>query len=179
MLGRSRTGPLGGEVLAVEVGAINMTRSAKLQTTESAVPVPTRRQALEQAKRSPGFRGICRFCGCTDNNACVDDFDQPCSWFDDRETVCTTLTCVAAYKDSQTGLTHHLPKFLHDLQESLADRYAKSLIECNSNLADGAPKGWINISYSTCSLARELIYLEARGLLERHPTRSELVRFHG
>lgn len=60
----------------------------------NAIPPPTRRQALEQVRRSPGFPGICRICGCTENNACVNMFDEPCGWADRSRTLCNTLECL-------------------------------------------------------------------------------------
>lgn len=63
----------------------------------SAIPVPTRRQALEQARRSPGFRGICAQCGCTEHNACMlETFDglEPCWWANAEETLCSNRDCL-------------------------------------------------------------------------------------
>lgn len=52
-----------------------------------------RRQARadKRGRRALEARGIrvCRSCGCTENNACVDDHDWPCSWIDvDRCSTC-------------------------------------------------------------------------------------------
>jgi len=33
--------------------------------------------------------GVCRACGCTDGNACMDDYGIPCSWANDKHTLCT------------------------------------------------------------------------------------------
>lgn len=123
-----------------------------------------------------GFKGICRFCGCTESNACVDATDRPCSWFNPEQTVCTTRSCVLAYRDSRAGENFIQPAFLHEIQRHLADTQAKSLID--SNCFEEEPN-WLNLSSTDLDLTIELIYLEMRGILERHPSRIDLVRFHG
>lgn len=67
------------------------------------VPLPSRKHALDQSKRvfleSGKYPpGICHFCGCTDDNACVDPMGEPCSWFDDQATVCNAGVCIYRYK---------------------------------------------------------------------------------
>jgi hypothetical protein len=36
-------------------------------------------------------RGVCRFCGCTENDcrACIRATGYPCSWIDERHTICS------------------------------------------------------------------------------------------
>jgi hypothetical protein len=60
-------------------------------TRDGAIPVPTRRQALEQVKRAPqASGGICAVCGCTEFNACINDQNgQACSWANPEQTLCT------------------------------------------------------------------------------------------
>lgn len=46
--------------------------------------------------------GVCRFCGCTERNACgiylPMDFDTvTCSWLDATRTVCTNVRCIDAH----------------------------------------------------------------------------------
>lgn len=72
--------------------------------SHSAIPIPTRRQALEQARRSPGFKGICRHCGCTENNACIlDDFigTTTCGWYNREQTCCKNPKCITKEKESK------------------------------------------------------------------------------
>lgn len=60
------------------------------------IPIPTRRQALEQARRQPGFKGICAQCGCTELNACTGQGfleDETCSWANKEQTLCTNPEC--------------------------------------------------------------------------------------
>lgn len=80
------------------------------------VPYATRRQALNhvarylsQFKKYPP--GICRFCGCTEYNACTskkgtgDPFGT-CSWLDETETVCNGPYCIHEFnqwKDAQAS----------------------------------------------------------------------------
>jgi len=33
--------------------------------------------------------GTCSRCGCTEDNACVDDDGEPCAWADAERTLCT------------------------------------------------------------------------------------------
>lgn len=72
----------------------------------AAIPIPTRRQALEQARRSPGFKGICRHCGCTEHNACVieDILGDPigCSWYNPEQTCCTNPECIGKEIDASS-----------------------------------------------------------------------------
>lgn len=67
----------------------------------TAIPIPTRRQALEQVKRSPGFKGICRICGCTERNACTGQGllrDETCGWANKEQTLCSNFDCVQRAK---------------------------------------------------------------------------------
>lgn len=66
----------------------------------SAIPIPTRRQALEQVRRSPGFMGICAECGCTEHNACLIRGIEmrPCSWANPEQTLCTNPDCIDKHR---------------------------------------------------------------------------------
>lgn len=59
------------------------------------IPVPTRRQALEQARRDPNYPGICHECGCTEYNPCITR-GEPCGWANKRQTLCTAPACLDA-----------------------------------------------------------------------------------
>jgi len=57
-----------------------------------------RSAALELAKRKPGYRGICKHCGCSEFNACTGlGFlgDETCSWANAEQTVCSNPECLA------------------------------------------------------------------------------------
>ncbi len=41
--------------------------------------------------------GRCRFCKCTESNACTLPDGDPCSWFAADRTVCTAPACIAAF----------------------------------------------------------------------------------
>lgn len=41
--------------------------------------------------------GTCRFCHCTESNACKLPAGDPCSWFDATRTVCTAPGCMNAW----------------------------------------------------------------------------------
>jgi len=41
--------------------------------------------------------GVCRFCHCTESNACTLPNGDPCSWFDLNRTVCNSPACITAY----------------------------------------------------------------------------------
>jgi hypothetical protein len=52
---------------------------------------------LELLKLRPGFEGICRQCGCTEDNACL--FEgffglEACGWLNKEHTVCTNPNCI-------------------------------------------------------------------------------------
>jgi hypothetical protein len=64
----------------------------------SAVPVPSRRAALEQVKRSPGFPGICEECGCTERNACTAPGGWKCGWANEGRTLCTNPACLQSHR---------------------------------------------------------------------------------
>jgi hypothetical protein len=44
----------------------------------------------------PAPAGVCIFCRCTEVQACVNEDEEPCSWF--VSNVCSTPACVAAFK---------------------------------------------------------------------------------
>ena len=77
------------------------------RTIESAVPIPTRRQALEQVKRNGGsFPGICSECGCTENNACMIEGlvdEEPCWWANRERTLCSNPKCVTAAREKKNA----------------------------------------------------------------------------
>lgn len=63
--------------------------------------IALRRQALEVARIHPGTRGICRHCGCTENNACILQVSigrQMCSWWNRTQTCCTNPRCIEKEK---------------------------------------------------------------------------------
>lgn len=41
--------------------------------------------------------GICKICGCTDQNACVSFMGGPCYWLDDTHMLCS---CCRSWKDT-------------------------------------------------------------------------------
>lgn len=62
------------------------------------VPIPTRKEALDLARRSPGIAGICAQCGCTPLNACRGlGFmeEENCAWANRERTLCTNPRCLA------------------------------------------------------------------------------------
>lgn len=48
--------------------------------------------------------GTCRFCHCTESNACKLPDGDPCSWFTADRTVCTSPACLNAYFAEQRRL---------------------------------------------------------------------------
>lgn len=75
------------------------------------VPIPNRRQALNQVARVLSQtgkypRGICRFCGCTDDNACISKESAPCSWLDQEQTVCTAPYCQTSFNMWKEAQAH-------------------------------------------------------------------------
>jgi len=46
--------------------------------------------------------GVCRFCGCSESDACRFDGGGNCSWANDEETVCTNPDCLEAFR-GETG----------------------------------------------------------------------------
>lgn len=54
--------------------------------------------------------GICKICGCTDNNACVSGIEGPCYWIDKEHTLCSSCrlwkdTDVSGYPKVQHQVT--------------------------------------------------------------------------
>lgn len=41
-------------------------------------------------------KGVCRHCGCSQFDACLDAFDEGCAWADRTERCCTNPKCLAA-----------------------------------------------------------------------------------
>jgi hypothetical protein len=48
--------------------------------------------------------GLCKFCRCTPDSACILPEGEPCAWF--TENVCTNLACITAYRHE----LEHRPK---------------------------------------------------------------------
>lgn len=46
----------------------------------------------EEAAEAAATPGVCRVCGCSELNACVDPVSGPCAWGDLDETICTSCT---------------------------------------------------------------------------------------
>lgn len=48
-------------------------------------------------------RGVCRYCGCSNDNACVLDSTTAtsitCGWVDSRRTICSADECLAKYRE--------------------------------------------------------------------------------
>jgi len=67
------------------------------------VPFPSRGQALSQVQRVFNqYRrfpiGICRFCGCSEFNACRDQASRPCGWANVAHTRCNSEACLAKFE---------------------------------------------------------------------------------
>jgi hypothetical protein len=41
--------------------------------------------------------GVCRYCGCTEDNACLTAGERLCGWLDLERTVCDAPPCVARF----------------------------------------------------------------------------------
>jgi hypothetical protein len=78
-----------------------MSRRGVTKEMRTCVPPPTRGQALEQLRRAPDTKGICRECGCTENNACIGQGilgDETCGWANQDQTLCTNPDCLEKAK---------------------------------------------------------------------------------
>ena len=40
--------------------------------------------------------GVCRYCSCTEENACMLAHGEPCGWIDKSRTVCNSPRCIIA-----------------------------------------------------------------------------------
>lgn len=66
------------------------------------------RRAQALAARAPSSRalparpvqpGVCRYCKCTELNACrTPPSGEPCCWADERRTVCSNPSCLAQWR---------------------------------------------------------------------------------
>lgn len=45
-----------------------------------------------------GVPGVCRYCGCTEANACMLCTGDPCSWYDKDRTACNAPGCIRQYE---------------------------------------------------------------------------------
>jgi len=64
--------------------------------SERLIPLD-RHEALELARKHPGYRGICAQCGCSTLNACTGlGFlgDENCGWENREQTLCTNPDCL-------------------------------------------------------------------------------------
>lgn len=59
-------------------------------------PAPTAEKKTAAEPQS----GVCRYCGCTDDNAC----DEGCCWVDPQETVCSSDSCIEKYEAAGRAL---------------------------------------------------------------------------
>lgn len=72
--------------------------SVRKAAKNKAKPKPKRDASPKTDKPTPG---VCRVCGCTEDNACMNAFDTPCSWVDETRTLCSNVDCVAAARDEK------------------------------------------------------------------------------
>lgn len=75
------------------------------------ITIPGRRRRSDRAIAQP-TPGVCRYCGCTDEQGCILGYDSTavfdglaeharpltCSWLDAAHTVCSKATCVQLYR---------------------------------------------------------------------------------
>jgi hypothetical protein len=69
----------------------NNTRYARIATSDDGeCELFTEFKPLEEQiiKKTMSY-GICKVCGCTDNNACIHPVDGACSWVDDSHEICS------------------------------------------------------------------------------------------
>jgi len=67
--------------------------------------------------------GVCRFCHCTERNACTLANGDPCSWIDRGRTVCNSPACITAYRallsrasfEREKATRKRTPAEIHDL----------------------------------------------------------------
>jgi hypothetical protein len=67
--------------------------------------------------------GSCRFCHCTEDNACKLPTGDPCGWWDSTRTVCTAPGCIIAYfaqerrksSDAAAKFRKRTPGQIHEL----------------------------------------------------------------
>ncbi|MFD0868799.1 hypothetical protein [Paenibacillus residui] len=53
--------------------------------------------------------GICRVCGCTEDDACVHEWGA-CGWYDDTRTVCNSPTCAKEIQLSEQFYGYCFPE---------------------------------------------------------------------
>lgn len=64
-------------------------------------------KARRERAKAKGGRGVCRFCGCTEDNGCMIEGggvlgdDAPCSWVDKLKTVCSNPLCVEEWNSEK------------------------------------------------------------------------------
>ena len=77
------------------------------------VPIPTRGQALSQALRVYNQTGrfpvgICRFCGCTEDNACRKGNGLPCGWANVGHSRCNSEQCLEKFRKESARAVERL-----------------------------------------------------------------------
>jgi ParB family chromosome partitioning protein len=98
---------------AIEVGhALELARLAESQQLRllSRMDVGFNYTSPDEDEEAEGFeqadeQGVCKFCRCTEDDACRLDGGVNCSWMDAEQTVCSNPDCVAQYKAEQEGST--------------------------------------------------------------------------
>lgn len=78
-------------------------------------------ELLEAVEGEPG---ICVFCGCTEDDACIGKDGDPCSWIDDDEETC----CSACAETLAEAIGHALMQGLGDADSHLSDLVAAAVL---------------------------------------------------
>lgn len=71
--------------------------------------------------------GVCRYCLCTEDNACrTPPCGEPCCWVDSARTVCSNWPCMARYRMEQKIQTPRAkPGFRIDESAGRVRRYGR------------------------------------------------------
>ncbi|WP_268626938.1 hypothetical protein [Paenibacillus alvei] len=84
---RENPGKYGVSVDQVK-GILSDVDEAKSQSTQKIAELKTVKVLNEDQDEEEIEVGVCKICGCTDDNACV-TFGEPCHWINDEHDICS------------------------------------------------------------------------------------------
>ncbi|MDR3799706.1 MAG: ParB/RepB/Spo0J family partition protein [Terracidiphilus sp.] len=133
---------------AIEVGhALELARLAEAQQLRllSEMSVGFNYTTPEEDEEGEGFdqadeQGTCKFCGCTEDDACRLEGGVNCSWVNAEQTVCSNPDCVAQY-DSEQGETKwtSTPMSVAELRKKIARTTLRVLADAPFPLDEELP----------------------------------------
>jgi ParB/RepB/Spo0J family partition protein len=84
--------------------------------------------------------GVCKYCGCCEDDACELDSGANCSWANDEKTICTNPDCLAQMKfEADSPAYYPTPRSVADLRREIERSTLRVLSDAPFPLADEIP----------------------------------------